>query len=152
IRCGRIPGCCVDRRSDSARSNTVDTDTVGRHLLCDAFHHQHHPTLRGGIIHMAGLWDDLMDRTDTDDLPRGTGHLWHHPAPLKFAYGLTGTEELSGHVDADHSVPLLEGHLVKGRIALQSGVVDQNVDSAKLIEHALKHRLDLVFLGDVGFV
>ena len=101
---------------------------------------------------MASPRDDFMDRTDADDLPRGAGHLWHHSTPFKLAHCLTGTEELASQVDAEHGVPLLEGHLLKGRIALQSGIVDQYVDGAKLVEHALKYRLDLILPGDVGFV
>src|SRR5215831_10928795 len=99
---GRVPGCGVDWGPDGAWGNAVDADAIGRHLLREAFHHQPHPALRGGIVDMPGPGDDFMDGTDADDLPRSAGHLWHHPAPLKLTHRFTGTEELPGQVDPDH--------------------------------------------------
>ncbi len=44
----------------------------------------------------------------------------------------------------------LQTHLVQRRVALQAGVVDEDVDAAPLGDDLLEHRLDLVLLAHVG--
>ena len=38
----------------------------------------------------------------------------------------------------------------KGRVLLQPGVVDQNIDCSELLQHLGEHRLHLVFAADIG--
>jgi hypothetical protein len=41
---------------------------------------------------------------------------------LEFTHRLAGAEKLTGQVDADHGVPLIQRHLFKRRVFLQTGV------------------------------
>ena len=58
-------------------------------------------------------------------------------------------KKLTGQVDAEHLIPLLQRHLMKRRVALQAGVADENVDCAELLHHPREHRSDLIFRGNV---
>ena len=69
------------------------------------------------------------------------------PRRLNSRDRLAGAQELAGQVDADHRVPLLERHLLEGRVLLQAGVGDQDVDRAERLEHPGEHRLDLILLA-----
>ena len=93
-----------------------------------------------------------MNGTNADDLARCAGNHHHHTPALKFTYRFPGTEELTGQFDVDHHVPLRQCHVFKGPILLQSCVIDQNVDRTKLLEHVLKHGLNLIFLGNFRLV
>ena len=91
-----------------------------------------------------------MDGRDADDLaglPREDGIdalADHRPR------GGSRAEEHAGQVDAEHGVPLLEGHLGEGGIALEPGVADQDVDATPGPEHLGQHGLDLGLPGNVG--
>ena len=43
-------------------------------------------------------------------------------------------------------------HLVNRRILLESGVINQDVDSAELIAHGLEHLGDIIFIRNVGTI
>src|SRR5919106_1294399 len=152
IGLGRAPGGGVDRRADRARAHAVDPDAVRRDLLGDRLHHQHHAAFGGRVIDVARPRDDLVHRADADDLAGGAGDLGAHAAALELLDRLAGAQELAGEVDPDHRVPLLERHLLEGRVLLQAGVVDQDVDRAEFSQHLGKHRLDLVLLADVSLM
>jgi hypothetical protein len=45
---------------------------------------------------------------------------------------------------------LLQTHLVEGRVALQAGVADRNVQRPEMRDSGREHGLHLIFLADVG--
>jgi hypothetical protein len=53
-------------------------------------------------------------------------------APQELACSRLGAEKLAGQIDGKDLVPLFQSHVGKSGIALQAGIVDQNVDRAKL--------------------
>jgi hypothetical protein len=93
-----------------------------------------------------------VHRAHADDLAGGTGHRRHDAAAQKLPHRRPRAQELTGQIDADDGVPLPQGHLVKCRVSLQPGVVDQDIDGAEPFDHMAEHVLDLVLLRHVGFV
>lgn len=85
-------------------------------------------------------------------LPGGVRYRRHHAAAQELARRRADAKELPGQVDADHRIPLRQRHGGKGRVALQAGVGDQDIDCSELADHARGHRIDLVLLQDVGLV
>jgi len=63
----------------------------------------------------------------------------HHAAAQKFPHRGARAQELAGQVDAEHLVPLRQGHFVKRRVALQAGIGDENVDGAEFPYHPREH-------------
>src|SRR5438552_14114240 len=88
--------------------------------------------------------DHFMDRRHADDLPRRPGHLGPDAAANHLAGGLPGAQEHARQVDGQHGVPLLERHLREGRVALKTGVVDEDVDAVPGFEHLPEHVADLI--------
>ncbi len=52
-------------------------------------------------------------------------------AALELADRFAGAEELAGQVDPDHRIPLRQRHRLERRVALQAGVVHQDVDGTE---------------------
>jgi hypothetical protein len=52
--------------------------------------------------------------------------------------------------DVEHLLPLLERHLLERHVALQPGVVDQDVERAEALERLREHPLDVRSPGDVA--
>src|SRR5205814_8393229 len=59
-------------------------------------------------------------------------------------------EEGAGEIGVDHLVPFLELELVRRLADAHAGVVDEDVDPAKIPEDTLDHRGDRRLVGDVG--
>ena len=74
------------------------------------------------------------------------------PLFLETANGFARAEELAGKVYADDPLPLCEGHLIEGRIHLDPGVVDQDIDPPEFPSSRLEHFADLVLFRDIGLV
>src|SRR5580700_1877129 len=53
--------------------------------------------------------------------------------------------------DPPDVLPVLYRHLGEGLVGPDRGIVDQNVDAAELGHRLRHHRVDLIFLGDVGY-
>jgi hypothetical protein len=70
----------------------------------------------------------------------------------KVAYGLASAQELARQVDADDRVPLRKSHFMEWDVALKPGIVDEDINRAELLQHAVEHLLYLLFLRDVRFV
>ena len=61
-------------------------------------------------------------------------------------------QKLAGQIDAEDFVPLFQGHVGESGIALQAGIVDENVDRAVLAHGAVEHFLNLVLRRNIGFM
>ena len=91
-----------------------------------------------------------MHRAHANYFPGRARNSRHNAAPQKFSHGLARTKKLPGEIDTYHGVPLPERHLVKGRVALQAGVIDEDVDGPKSRQQLGEHRCDLFFAADIG--
>ena len=98
---------------------------------------------------MARPQDDVVHRTDANDLPRGARNIFHDAAALEFSDDFARTQELAREIHADYALPLRERHLVKRGFLLEPGVVDEHIDGAPLGKHFAEHGLDLTFVADV---
>ena len=79
-----------------------------------------------------------------------SGYAEYDPATQKFTHGFASAQELASQIDANNRVPLCEAHFVKGGIALQSGVIDQDVDRSEMRDGLGEHLPDLFLLAHVG--
>jgi hypothetical protein len=52
--------------------------------------------------------------------------------------------------DTSGRTPLREGHVAEGRIDLEPGVVDEDVDGSELLAHRVEHRPDFGLARNVG--
>ena len=66
-----------------------------------------------------------------------------HLAVHELAHRLARAQELAGEVHTDDEVPVRERHVVNVGVALQAGVVDQDVQRPEGVDHLLEHRLHL---------
>src|SRR5207248_11654055 len=81
-----------------------------------------HAGLGGGVVGLAELSGQGVDRADIDDASE---------APLAHGFDHRAAHvEATAEIDVDYRVPLLAGHLVQGRIARDACIVHQDVDRA----------------------
>ena len=83
-------------------------------------------------------------------LPAAHGDLRLDSAAPELAHCFARAQELAGEVHVEHELPVLQAHLVQRRIALQPGVVHQDVDAAPGVDRLLEHGLHLVLFAHVG--
>ena len=110
---------------DIARRDRVDRDAETRVLARQRNGEAVHAGLRGGVVGLAVLALEAVDRTDL-----------HDPAPLARAHALyhrTGDVEAGVEVGADDLVPLHRRHAMERGVARDAGVVDQDLDRAELV-------------------
>ena len=110
------------------------------------------PTFGRRVVHVAGPRNHFVDRADAENLSGGTGNILLYATALELLNRLAGTEEVPGQIHRDDTVPLVERHVFEPGILLQAGVVHEDVDRAKFVEHPAEHRADVVFLRDVRLV
>ena len=111
-------------------------DRVDRHALLDAFLSQRlaeavNRSLGRGVVALASLALEAVDRGDVDD-----------PAPTTRSHAfidLLGHVEQAVQVGLDDRVPLLGAHLVEHGITGDAGVVDQNFNRADFRFDLLAH-------------
>jgi len=83
----------------------------GVRRLRQAFHQQLDASLRGRVIRMAGPGNLLMHRAHADDFAGGAGYRGNDAAAQKFSHRAACAQELAGEIDAEHRVPLGQGHV-----------------------------------------
>nr|GFD51770.1 hypothetical protein [Tanacetum cinerariifolium] len=81
-----------------------------------------------------------------DDLAQSAGDLGTDFLPGELAQGGPRTEKLACEIDVDDGVPVFQGHLGDGRIFLQTGIGNEDVEPAKGLEGFGEQRFDLVLL------
>ena len=94
---------------------------------------------------MTGPGNLLMHRAHADDLARRARYLRNDAASQEFANRGAGAQELAGEVDTKYRVPVLQGHVLEGRITLQPGIGNEYVDGAELRAHVGEHIANLRF-------
>ena len=65
-------------------------------------------------------------------------------------HGPLGKEERTGDVDAVRQVPVLQGHLVKGNLIGDAGVVHQDIQSAEFLIQHLEAMVHIRLFGHVA--
>src|SRR5262249_49471619 len=105
--------------------------------------------LRCRVVAVTGPGDLLMYRAHADDLAGAGRHFGTHSPAQELDDCSARTEELTRQIYRNHRVPLRERHLLKRRITLQSGVVDEDVDRPEPLRHRAEHLPDLSFVGHV---
>ena len=77
----------------------------------------------------------------------GTGTLTHH-------YGETSVDKVECRleVDGDHGIPLLLGHTHHQTVLGDTGVVDEDIDTAEIFHHLLHYLVSLLKICCVGSV
>lgn len=83
-------------------------------------------------------------------LPAALKHDGNDPAALELPRRGAGAKELTGQIDTDHGVPLLQRHRIERRIPLQPGVADADVQRTKMGDGIGQHLFDFVFIADIG--
>ena len=86
-----------------------------------------------------------MHGAHANDLASGTRHFGHHPAAQKLTHRGPRAQKLPRQVHTQDGIPLRQRHLVKGGIALQTGIGDESVDGPELTAHMREHVVDLRF-------
>ena len=61
----------------------------------------------------------------------------------------TGIEG-AGQVDSDNLLPFLIAHLEKLHVAINAGVIDQDVDATQFVDRLGEHGLNIGFDSDIG--
>src|SRR5205085_9105696 len=109
---------------DIARSDSVDRHAGTRAFLRQRLGEAVDARLGGGIIDLPVLPGLAVDRADVDDpAVAAAGHALEH----RF-----GHVEAAAEVDVDDLLPLHAVHPLHGRIAGDSGIVDQHIDRPDL--------------------
>ena len=129
------------------RPNRVDADAFLGHFVREADGHRIHRALRGRVVDvLARSADPRRHGGDVHDAPAGAsiarGHAAHRGA---------AAHEHAQHVDPQHALDPLGGHLVEPRLEVdRPRVVDQHRESAELGVDGGEHALHVVLVRDVG--
>src|SRR5262249_13069027 len=102
----------------------VDGDALARDFTCQRHGETVHARLGSGVVGLAELTGLAVDRGDVDDAAEAP---FAHPFDDVAAH-----VEYAVEVDAQHVDPLLRRHLAQGRVAGDTGGVDEDVDRAVL--------------------
>ena len=76
----------------------------------------------------------------------------HDTPAQEFSGRSASAEKLARQIDAQNLVPLLQSHLMKCRISLQTGVGNQNIDRPKFLDAAGEHGCYLLLGGDISLI
>src|SRR5215510_9599987 len=66
--------------------------------------------------------------------------------------GMASAVKRSFHMNVDHRIPLLLGHVENHPVTQNAGVVDENIELAEAIERALDDTLGRLEIGDAFIV
>ncbi|KAG0765505.1 hypothetical protein G6F22_018003 [Rhizopus arrhizus] len=102
-----------------------------------------HAGLGGGVVGLAVLALQAVDRADLDD-----------PAPAAAAHALddrAGDVEHRIEVGVDHIVPLVHAHAMEGGVTGDAGVVDQDLDRAQFGLDRAYQRFGAAGVGDLAW-
>src|SRR5690606_2537599 len=138
---------------DQAERHRVDRDVVAAPLLGQGLGQVGYARLRGGVVGLPGVATQSGDRRDVDDL--AAGH--RLPVGLRLLHR-RGDHRLRGPQDPERrlevhvqdGVPLLVGHLLHDRVPRVAGVVDDDVQSAELLDRGVDEPLGEAVLGDTA--
>src|SRR5215469_1494617 len=134
------PSTGINRRTYCPWADAVDTDTVQRDFLGDAFHHHHNSAFGSRIVYVSRPGNGFVHRAHANYLAGGNGNLLYHSSALEFTNRRPCTEKLSSEIHPDDGVPLGQCHPLKWGILLEPGIVDEDVDGPEFFQHLGKHR------------
>ena len=99
---------------------------------------------------MARPRDHFVDRTDANDLARRDRYPAVDLPTHELAGGFARAQELTSQIDGQHRVPLVERHVDQRSVALQPGIVDENVHRPKSPDGHAEQVLYFRFLCNIG--
>src|SRR4051812_11357253 len=127
---------------DVARRHGVHRDALLHNFLRQRLGEAGHPGLGRGVVGLAELPLDRVDRGDVDDAaPAALAHAVDH---------LARHVEHAVQVGVDHRHPVLLGHALEHRVARDAGVVVEDVDRAHHRGRVVEHRRAGIELRDVA--
>src|SRR3990170_3836462 len=127
-------------RRDEPGAHRVHGDVEPRQLLRRRLCETDHPRLGGGVVRLAQVAHLTDDGRHVYDAPAAA--LYHVRQRRVRAV------EYAAQVGRDHLLPLLDTHPADGTVAVDAGVVDQDVDAAELLDRGVDHALDVIRVGD----
>ena len=127
---------------DEAGADDVDAYVAGGELFGAALAEAYDAGLGGSIVGLVVVARDADDGADVDD---GAVSL----TPHRGLDGL-GHAEYRSEVGVHHAVELFLGHALDGGVVGDAGVVDEDVDLAKIGQHLLDEVLCLLVVGHVA--
>src|SRR5215475_5265261 len=142
---GDKAGCDgVDRQPDSVTHRALRTAELEDSLLRQCLRQPEQARLGRGVVGLADV-PCLPDNRGHVDDPAGA-------APDHVVYGGLRHEERARQVDRDHLAPVIVGHLGDGPVDRDSGVVQQDVQAAVLLDDLVQHPAAVRCLADVSLV
>src|SRR3990172_1271842 len=129
-------------RGDEAGCHRIDRDVSPGQLPGDRPGQTDHSGLGGRVVGLAGVAHH----------PRHAGHVDDPPAaPLQHRSGRRpGEQKCPPQIDVDHGVELLVFHAQDDVVAGDSGVVDQDLEAAPLVDDCVDHFADALAVGHVA--
>src|SRR3984957_3023705 len=118
-------------------------------FLRQTLHEEHQAAFRGGIIGVPLPGDNVVDRTDQNQLSAGVRNGAVDSLLLEEPDRFAATQKDAAKIDVDDPLPLRPSHLVHGRVELQRGIWDADVEPAKFLNHLAKHRHYFAFFGAI---
>src|SRR5690606_14820074 len=142
------PARLIDRSLDSARSDGVDADLLMRDLLGERFHQKLQTALRGGIVRVPRPRNDLVHRAYENDVASGLRSL-ERRLVAELTNRFLSTQESTSEIDVEDPLPIAQGELGEGSVALNTGIGNENVEPAETLDEGLEHRATRILIRDV---
>src|SRR5581483_6858862 len=98
---------------------------------------------------MSSPRNDLMHGAHADDFASSARNLGFHTFMFKSLNCFTSAQKLTREINPNHCIPLLQCHLFQWGIALDSSIIDKDVDAAELFVHVLIHSQHLILFRDI---
>ncbi len=125
---------------DDAGGNGVDGDALAAQLPGEDAGHGADAGLGSGVVSLAEKAQGCGDAGQGDDA-----------AVVAHALGgCFATVEDAGEVGVDDGLPFIDGHFLDGFVTENACVVDEDVDTAKLLDGLVEHGVDLVEFADIA--
>jgi hypothetical protein len=127
---------------DNARADRVYPDTVRRHLACQCLGQPDDRKFAGAVAGKKGIAGLSRPGREVDDRTRALrNHVRQHGA---------ADDENTFDVDPQHRLQCLERHFQRRPRPGNAGIVDQQVDPGKPLEHPIDRAADLARPRHIG--
>lgn len=129
-------------RLDETGAEGVDLDVEARELLGGGLREADDAGFGRGVVRLAEVAHLADDRGHVDDAAAA--------ALDQVRQGGVGAVKDAAEVGGDDLLPLLDGHTPNRPIAVDAGVVNEDVEATVLLDRRLHERRALIGVGDVG--
>src|SRR5262249_30640355 len=136
------PGCHIS--IDEAGMYAIHANSERRHLGGHVARERFEAEFRRRVMRTSGQNLAGLDAADHHHIAFA---LFFHDAAAVYLRA----KPVATEVDVDQARPLIVGEIEEGDDGFDTGVVDEAIDGAELIPHAIDHAFDFGAVGDVGF-